>query len=732
MILSEKHSHLRPYVLLMFLFGVFLSTPAHTQCGLLPSVLEDRLAEGHLVIEGKVLQQNAFWGKDRTMIYTANQVEVYKIFKGRVQTDKVEVITIGGVIGDDMFQVTPSLNLEIGQTGVFVLKKYAGSKIDDDRKDLWVGVAENASFLAYDPKAQQVKDVFEETALPLDVFYERITRATGKDYIVQAELPRPQTATARVTPSITSFTPTTATAGTETLITITGTCFGATAGTVFFDGADDGAGGSFTGSAAYHIQTWTDTEITVWVPSGAGTGNIFVRDAGLTSSALSAQTLTVTYNIANVNSGGTLYRTFLIDDMCNSDGGYTFLYSTNTANSGVDFTTTSSGWAQAAFERALGNWHTDVGFAAFAGTLCGTTTVQTTGDDGTNVVGFDSDVWDLDVEASSSTLGVCYSQFSRCSGGTSSEWEVVGLDIIFRRDGDPNGMGGAVTWEFGGADGSVNPSFSESDFESVALHEIGHGHQLGHVISAGDVMHFSITNGTTNRTLGTDDIAGANDVETVSVAYSPPVFGGGCGGDFSCSRAYAVYNASNDCAIPLPVELVSFKGKLVDETVLLEWETASEINNDFFTLERSTDGLHFVPLAQIPGAGNSITAIRYDYLDKQPEIGINYYRLLQTDFDGTSEYSEIIAIEFESAIRVSVQPNPFTGERFELNYWSPTNDRTQVEIYSVTGQLIYQQAFGIQTGANILTITNADWPSGVYLIKTVQGEKTVVSRVLKE
>jgi hypothetical protein len=111
----------------------------------------------------------------------------------------------------------------------------------------------------------------------------------------------------------------------------------------------------------------------------------------------------------------------------------------------------------------------------------------------------------------------------------------------------------------------------------------------------------------------------------------------------------------------LPVELIHFSAKETQDAIKLEWATASEKNNDFFTIERSFDGIEFTPIDIILGNGNSNTTINYDFLDKSPENGMNYYRLKQTDFDGKFEYSDIIYSEFNSKPVINVYPNPATN-----------------------------------------------------------------------
>lgn len=107
--------------------------------------------------------------------------------------------------------------------------------------------------------------------------------------------------------------------------------------------------------------------------------------------------------------------------------------------------------------------------------------------------------------------------------------------------------------------------------------------------------------------------------------------------------------ASSTAENPLPIELLDFSAAVVrnETAVLLEWETASEINNHFFTIERSTDGFNWFEIHEQLGAGNSNSLMRYEHLDENPFLGISYYRLKQTDFDGQFEYFPIRSVRIE-------------------------------------------------------------------------------------
>ena len=102
---------------------------------------------------------------------------------------------------------------------------------------------------------------------------------------------------------------------------------------------------------------------------------------------------------------------------------------------------------------------------------------------------------------------------------------------------------------------------------------------------------------------------------------------------------------STQCVIALPIELISFTGHSEGVVNKLEWSTASEINNDYFTLERSEDGINFTEIGKVVGAGNSTSKLNYTFIDEKPLYGINYYILRQTDYNGDYELSNIVAIK---------------------------------------------------------------------------------------
>jgi len=111
----------------------------------------------------------------------------------------------------------------------------------------------------------------------------------------------------------------------------------------------------------------------------------------------------------------------------------------------------------------------------------------------------------------------------------------------------------------------------------------------------------------------------------------------------TCPSANSAY-LTLTVAQPLPIELLYLKGKAVEKGNLIEWATATEQNNDYFTLLWSDNGHNFAAITRIPGAGNSVRTLEYQYVDETPSKGVNYYKLRQTDYDGKFEDSEIISV----------------------------------------------------------------------------------------
>ncbi len=172
------------------------------------------------------------------------------------------------------------------------------------------------------------------------------------------------------------------------------------------------------------------------------------------------------------------------------------------------------------------------------------------------------------------------------------------------------------------------------------------------------------------------------------------------------------------CPILLPIELLKFTAKLLDTDVaLLEWITASEINNDYFTIEKSDDGITWEEISTINGAGNSSIALSYSDVDNSPLPGLSYYRLKQTDFDGNYTYSIPRSIRNENMndLPLIIYPNPATD--FVLIKGSST-ELEQLRIINIIQQEVTYKTVITQINEFLYQIELINLSPGFYYIKT--------------
>jgi hypothetical protein len=185
---------------------------------------------------------------------------------------------------------------------------------------------------------------------------------------------------------------------------------------------------------------------------------------------------------------------------------------------------------------------------------------------------------------------------------------------------------------------------------------------------------------------------------------------------------------------PLPVELLSFEASQAGASVRLDWSTASEINNDYFTVERSRDGVEFSDVINVSGAGNSTNVSNYTTFDTDPMNGVSYYRLRQTDFDGTQSWSEIRKINISRELPVSVYPNPVISNVISIAAASETERVKSVNIYDLSGKFIQQLGLGADSGdlkVKELTLTNEITP-GSYLLEITTNESVYREKIIKQ
>ncbi len=186
---------------------------------------------------------------------------------------------------------------------------------------------------------------------------------------------------------------------------------------------------------------------------------------------------------------------------------------------------------------------------------------------------------------------------------------------------------------------------------------------------------------------------------------------------------------STSTSTTLPVNLLSFDAVLQDGFVELSWETASEINNDHFVVERSNDGVNWTSFAKVKGAGNSNSTLSYFQADVANFTGVRYYRLTQVDFDGTKETFKAIDVSkiATAPFEIKVFPNPM-NEEVKVSFFADKQGYSRFRIYAESGQEMYGGLVGTVQGENSFNFNTSSFTEGIYVFK-IEKENGVVSTV---
>lgn len=175
----------------------------------------------------------------------------------------------------------------------------------------------------------------------------------------------------------------------------------------------------------------------------------------------------------------------------------------------------------------------------------------------------------------------------------------------------------------------------------------------------------------------------------------------------------------------LPVEILKFEAEAEGSTTLLNWATASETNNDYFLVERSNDGIYFEGIGQVKGAGTYEGRSDYQFTDKTPNNGINYYRLKMLDFDGSFSYSEIAAVSFDKNYALTIFPNPLSGNRI-LNI----NSSEKIEKVRIVNAL-GQELLLLEQPEAQLSLPSF-WAAGFYTVLLETSNATIMRKLVIE
>ena len=186
--------------------------------------------------------------------------------------------------------------------------------------------------------------------------------------------------------------------------------------------------------------------------------------------------------------------------------------------------------------------------------------------------------------------------------------------------------------------------------------------------------------------------------------------------------------------VPQPVELTSFQGQAMEKFNKLTWETESEENAMVFVLERSGNGKPpFEEIGSVAATGFSTSLESYEYIDEKP-LPISYYRLRNVDFDGTTEYSDLIVVErsIKNIFKVIAFPVPFrNGEPVQIYFEALKEEKARIILSDPLGRMLYRESILTKAGVNRVELDlKAEFSSELYILSIDNGEEVIVKKLL--
>lgn len=185
--------------------------------------------------------------------------------------------------------------------------------------------------------------------------------------------------------------------------------------------------------------------------------------------------------------------------------------------------------------------------------------------------------------------------------------------------------------------------------------------------------------------------------------------------------------------ITLPIELTTFKAYSKSSNVEVFWTTASESNNDFFSVERSLNGIDFEVIGEVIGAGNSNTTLNYSFTDEDPLKEVAYYRLKQTDFNLDYSYSKLVAVKNEVSKEVifKVYPNPVNqSESINLYISGENSGDIKISVYNAFGRMVFNQTLNNAANTEVSLDFHNSIPKGTYFITLVSNNKVYKQKLI--
>ncbi|AKD02726.1 IPT/TIG domain-containing protein [Pontibacter korlensis] len=701
-------------LLTLFASYTFASDNQH----MVPLTLEERVQQAEMVIEGEVVRQESFWDARQENIYTSNIIKVYKLFKGEVQTELVEIVTEGGAIGLKKHVFSTALKLRQGQQGIFFLKRQQLVQRTPGKTALSTrAYGSQQGFVQYDVKNRTARGVFENYA-NVQELYDAVTKKTGKKFrtvtenqklkVSAVQESQKQNQSAPLAPVITSFSPAVASAGTGRILTINGTGFGNTRGEghVEFRNADDG-GQTWVRPLPTEYISWTNTRITMYIPSvmqdegtaGSGPIRVTTNDG---SSFASVTPITLQFAYSNVEFDDKSFKPILTEQ--DNAGGYTILFAQSMDNRLP---------AKEGFRRAVNTW---VCVSEINWKLGGSTTINAAADDGSSVIRFASQS-----TVGESVLARTISRYEGCASSSDTLFWVTEFDMEINEQ---------IDWQYGPG----GPSSQQFDFETVMLHELGHAHQLGHVNLPRAVMYYAIEYARLERDLSSLDIEGAELVMAHSLEQGETL------DEFLCRDMPGPIEPSQSSECNLAPEVLTLEAEFTtSNAVLVSWTTRNEQDIDNFIVQRSSDGVNWSDVGTVESEGPSNGGeLQYTFTDLDPLRNQSYYRLEVVYQNGESSFSPRVVVLNPADIRVlRYFPNPVSGQgsqngsQLTLYYLVNRGATMQAQLYNAKGQIVKEYELNFSTGVSSYTLDLSSLAAGIYFLKWQESNQSGTEKILK-
>lgn len=183
---------------------------------------------------------------------------------------------------------------------------------------------------------------------------------------------------------------------------------------------------------------------------------------------------------------------------------------------------------------------------------------------------------------------------------------------------------------------------------------------------------------------------------------------------------------------PLPVDLIDFTATKVGNTVDLNWYTATEKNNDYFEVQKSSDGLEFKTIGKVEGANNSVQSLSYKFNDSFLLNGVSYYRLKQVDYNEGFSYSKIATVNnVNNDLGVVITPNPATNQ-FRLVFEEDYSTELSYELLDLSGSVVLSGNIETQNSNSSQSINVSTLSSGIYLLQLKSNSTIYTNRIVVE